>query len=235
MIKTLIDIIYPVRCPVCQEVATPKGQKICPECRKKIKFIKEPRCKRCSKPINSHEAEFCFDCSKKTFSYEKGMALCVYDKIMKTSITNFKYNNRREFADFYVDEIVDRFEREIMQINPDALIPIPIHSSKLKKRGFNQAELLAEKIGKRLNIPVYSHILLRNRKTEAQKELNEKQRLKNLENAFIFCKNGVELNKVILIDDIYTTGSTIEVCTKLLNNNNISYVYFICISIGNGF
>ena len=115
-----------------------------------------------------------------------------------------------------------------------ALIPVPIHPKRLRTRGFNQAEVLARKLGEALSLPVCAGILERSRNTEPQKELRASERLRNLEKAF--CVRGeCELpHSAILIDDIYTTGSTIEACARALKKAGMERVYFFALCIGQG-
>jgi ComF family protein len=240
VLKLLVDLLYPRRCPLCGDIVTPRGELACPPCKKKQKVIIEPRCKKCSKPIESDELEYCYDCERKQQHFMEGIALWEYDEIMKNSISNFKFNGKKEYGDFYIEEFLNNHGSKVLKISPDVLAPIPIHKSKLAGRGYNQAEILAEGIGKELNIPILPHLLLRNKKTLPQKQLNDKERLKNLEKAFLFSQKEREkfkkpINKVMLIDDIYTTGSTIEACTKILMQNGIEEVYFASICIGKGF
>ncbi len=240
LINTIIDILYPRRCPVCGGIAVPRGGLACTDCSSRLKPIEEPRCKKCSKPIDSEEKEYCHDCESKRYHYTNGFSLWIYDECMKKSIADFKYHGRREYGEFYVQELVKKFHDSIMSISPDVLVPVPIHKSKQLKRGYNQADILAKGIGKRLNIPVLSYLLKRDKNTLPQKQLNDKERLKNLEKAFIFDEeermtyNGI-IDTALLVDDIYTTGSTIEACTNILMQNGIKKVYFITISIGKGY
>lgn len=241
LLKSVINMIYPRCCPVCSKIVIPRDCKVCPQCKYLFKRIVEPRCKKCSKPIENEEKEYCFDCSSKNLHYIRGYAIWVYDDIMKKSISGYKFAGKKEYADYYVEEMITSYADEIHKIKPDCLIPIPIHRSKLRKRGFNQAELIAKGIAKELNIPIFAKTLIRNKKTLPQKGLNDKERLKNLMQAFSFSNKDIlnytngKLNKVILIDDIYTTGSTIEACTKVLIESGVHEVYFLCICIGKGF
>lgn len=240
MFQTILDIIYPVRCPICNEIVIPKGTKICASCWEKLHYIKEPRCKKCSKPIELEEKEYCSDCQRKNFNFEKGYAVWEYDAVMQHSIANFKYHNKKEYAKFYIQEMVEYYSDCIRKISPDVIVPIPIHRSKYLERGYNQTEILALGIGNKLEIPVLSHLLIRNKKTLPQKQLSDKERLRNLMEAFCYNDKLVNtyhetIKKVLLIDDIYTTGSTIEACTNVLKANGISEVYFIVLCIGKGF
>lgn len=175
----------------------------------------------------------------KEFHYVRGYSLWIYDSIMKESMAAFKYKGRKEYAAYYVDELISYLGDEIQCINPDVIIPIPIHPSRRRDRGYNQTELLAEELGKRMHIMVRSDILIRTVKTRPQKELSNVERMKNLERAFSIQKDcgspAIPYHKVLLIDDIYTTGSTIEACTKVLLAAGVGEIYFVTLCIGQGF
>ncbi len=131
--------------------------------------------------------------------------------------------------------MAEQYEDLLRSWNPDALVPIPLHKTRKRKRGFNQAQLLAEKLGKRLEIPVEKRILERTKKTGPQKELNDVQRRANLKNAFQVRQNDVRLKRIVLVDDIYTTGSTIDAAAAVLLEHGAEKVYFLTICIGRGF
>lgn len=232
--ECLLQSLYPRRCPICQQIIEERGGLACPECRRKLRYVKEPRCKKCGKPIERMEQEYCFDCGKKHRFYIQGAAVWIYDEQMKRSIYQFKYHNRREYADFYVQEILREYGGLIREWKADVLIPIPLHASRKRKRGFNQAEVLSRKLGQVLNLPVDAKSLKRVKKTVPQKELNDLNRMRNLKNAFKICGNKVKLKYVILVDDIYTTGSTIEEAAKVLLEHGARGVYFISLCIGRG-
>jgi ComF family protein len=240
LLQTLLDIVYPVRCPICGEIVVPKERMICEGCKDKLVYITEPRCKRCSKPIEEEEREYCCDCERKAFHYEMGYALWVYNEAMQQSIAAFKYHSRKEYRNFYIHELLRLYSKALSKLSLDAIIPVPIHRSKYLERGYNQAELLAKGIGKALGRPVYSDLLLRNKKTLPQKQLSDIERLRNLSEAFEIGTKRLNtdmssIKKVLLVDDIYTTGSTIEACSALLKSHGIEEVYFIVLCIGKGY
>ena len=114
------------------------------------------------------------------------------------------------------------------------MIPVPIHKRKLEKRGYNQAELLATALGKKLDIPVERELLARVVNTEPQKSLDPEHREQNLKKAFQCIEKSVSYKKALLVDDIYTTGATIEACTKGLHAAGIPDVYYTSVAIGTG-
>ena len=168
-----------------------------------------------------------------THLFREGRALYEYPCIRK-SVYRFKYGGRKEYALFYGDEIARHLGKVILSWKPDALIPVPLHSSRKRKRGYNQAGALAAEVGKRLEIPVLSGLIVRVKNTTPLKLLTPAMRQNNLKRAFKICGNVVKLNTIIIIDDIYTTGSTVDAMAAVLQEAGIKHVYFIALAIGKG-
>jgi len=186
------------------------------------------------------EKEYCSDCERKQYHFDKGFAVWVYSDDLRHSIAEFKYHNKKEYGRFYFGEMIRIYGHSIQKLSPDVVVPVPLHRSKYLERGYNQADILAKGIGKALGLPVLSQLLVRNKKTLPQKNLSDKERLRNLQEAFVineklFCYLRGKINSVLLVDDIYTTGSTIETCTNVLKSNGIDQVYFLVSCIGKGF
>lgn len=196
--------------------------------------MREPVCSRCGKPLSRAEEEYCADCARRRHAYTCGRAAFLYDARMRASIARFKYHNRREYADFYAAEILKAWGSLVRSWQPQALVPIPLHKSRRRYRGFNQAELVARRIGSALEIPVRTDLLFRVKKTLPQKELDDMKRKENLKNAFQVTENDVELKKVLLVDDIYTTGSTIDAAAAALGELGVEQIYYLSICIGRG-
>ncbi len=230
-LERVISWFYPRRCPVCEEIVL-FPDKICPSCRKKLHYIKEPICKCCGKELLEKEAELCYDCSRRKKSFRRGICLYSYASV-KEPLLAIKYQNKKEYADFFAEEFVLRKGRELRDLKAEGILPVPMYAGKKRRRGFNQAELLAKKIGKELQIPVYTKVLTRTKATVAQKELGQSQRMKNLEQAF-FVENSRGLRRVILFDDIYTTGATAEACSRVLRRAGIEEIYIAAVAIGAG-
>lgn len=231
--KGILEALYPPTCPICDRVEKPAV--ICPECRKKLRYIRSPRCLCCGKPVELEETERCFDCRRKHHEFEQGAALWAYTEESRNSVYRFKYQNCRVYAEVYGEELAKNLGGLVKMWKGEALIPVPVHARKRRQRGFNQAELLAREVGKHLEIPVETGILKRSRYTRPQKELDDNQRRKNLEKAFIIEKNVVQYKKVVLVDDIYTTGATMDACARVLKEKGAEQIYFLCLCIGQGF
>lgn len=233
----LSKILYPSRCPICGKV--PPGQhSCCPSCYRSITFVGQPFCFSCGKPLSSEEKEYCHDCVVHPKSFVRGFALAVYDSVTKPSMSAIKYKNKRQYLTFYASETIRTYGSLFLSLQFEAILPVPIHPKRMKKRGFNQASLFAHSIGNSLNIPVYDTLLTRTVNTLPQKNLTPAQRLHNLQKAFSLPKGyeqaRLPFRRVLLVDDIYTTGSTMEALTRLLMEHGVEKVYVFSICIGSG-
>ena len=186
---------------------------------------------KCGKQLKKEEKEYCGDCTQKEHFYQQGTALYDYGS-MADSIFRFKYGGRMEYALFYGKELYERKGSWLHAIRPDALVPVPIHPARKRKRGYNQAELLAEELGRILKLPAYTDLLIRVRDTKPQKTLSAKERKINLKRAFKTTQNIVQLQYILVVDDIYTTGSTLDAAAGALKEAGAKEVYACCISIG---
>ncbi len=167
--------------------------------------------------------------------YKQGKALWVYQTEVKQSVYRFKYQGRQEYARYYGRELARVYGGWIRQCGIQALVPIPLYKKRQRKRGFNQAGLIARELSRQIQIPVFEDLLVRVHNTRAQKELNDLERKNNLKKAFKTSVNKVQLNHILLIDDIYTTGSTMNEAAGELLHSGVSEVYCLSLSIGRGY
>lgn len=232
--NVILDLIYPKRCPFCKELRPYQEMQVCKKCLNKLEKVEKPYCMRCGKTVRENE-EYCKDCRTFSKSFRRGFPVFYYKEPLKSALYDFKYKNQREYGDFFANCTFKYYGEEIKKLGIDGLVPVPVHSHKRRIRGYNQAEILARYLGNYLQIKVYPNYLIRSKDTNPQKELNDKARIKNLKNAFKIGKNKIKLRKVLLVDDIYTSGATIEACTKVLLSNETEEVYYTSVAIGKGY
>lgn len=189
---------------------------------------------RCGKPVHREETEYCRDCEKAKFSYDRGKSLYLHQEPVSQAIYQFKFHNKRIYGEYFAEELAKEYSRQIRKWEITEIVPVPLHPKKRKKRGYNQAEILARELGKLLNIPVNSRCIYRVENTTPQKELNDKERRRNLRRAFAIDPKWVPSGNVLIIDDIYTTGSTIDAMSRLLKKKGTPKVHFLTVSIGQG-
>ena len=227
-----LDIIFPRRCAICDTVL-PWGQsEICETCKQGLKYSSGALCYKCGKPVKEYE-EYCYDCKNKEHSFKQGVALFPYEYI-RGSLYRFKYGGRKEYASCYGSYMAHYLKKWVRQWKPQALIPVPLHKKRKRKRGYNQAEVLANELSFYWKIPVINDLVIRGKNTLPMKELDGSERQNNLKKAFLLGRNDVKLSTVIIIDDIYTTGSTIDAVALVCKEAGIKNIYFLTISIGSG-
>lgn len=229
----LLDLFFPRRCPVCDEPVKPWNALICKECAQMPAYIEPPFCMKCGKHLNREEKEYCGDCAALTHLFDRGRALFAY-KSISSSIARFKYAGRQEYAAFYAACMANRLGVFIRECSAQALIPVPLHKSRLRHRGYNQAEALARELSALTGIPVMADWIVRVEKTAPMKDLSAQERQNNLKRAFKIRRNDVKLSTVIIIDDIYTTGSTMDAMSRELKKAGVKRIYFLSLAIGKG-
>ena len=237
----ILDWIFPPRCPVCDGLMD-SGELIHENCRRKLFFVKEPCCARCGRPLLSESQEYCMDCARKQKGqrknnepgFKQGKSLFLYKGMVKETMYRFKYSNKREYAEYFAREAAESYGDWIRQKGIQAIVPVPMYRHKQRVRGYNQAEVFARALSMELGIPLASNIVKRVRDTVPLKTLNPEERKNNLKNAFQGINNIVKYDHILLIDDIYTTGSTAEAVSQELINTGIKEVYLLCVCIGQG-
>ena len=238
----VLDMIYPRRCPICDEIVEvvsisngriKTGGHIHEKCNAKIRYIKGETCMKCGKPLsfNERDLEYCEDCRKVRHYYDRGFSVFDYRSV-SGSVYRFKYMGRQEYARFYGKAVARRYRRLFKRLGIDAIIPVPMYRKKEIKRGYNQAEVFAKFVGRELGIPVYSDVIARNKNTVPMKELDARERRINLKKAFNIVRNDVKFKCILIIDDIYTTGSTIDEIAHEFRDAGVQRVYFLTLAIG---
>lgn len=233
--KMLLDSLYPRCCPVCHKIVAKKDKIICDACLETLRPIAQPRCFQCGKSIRNTQQEYCGDCRKAAHIYDQGIGIYVYDDTMRRSIENFKFHGRREYGDFYIRAMAEYGRPYMRRWKPEGIVPIPMTVRKQRLRGFNQSEYLAEGLGKIYGIPVFCDAVMRVEEGKAQKELTAKERRRNLKRAFRIGENFTPCKSLLLVDDVYTTGSTIDAVAEILKENGAEKIYFLTLCQGKGF
>ena len=241
--ELISSLLFPRRCPVCDEILEPENVKkgIHSVCESKLYPIHGAVCMHCGRPLGDNNPEdftkeYCYDCMRKGYdrrSYIKqAKALYVYKGAIKQSMYRFKYSNKQEYAVFFAGRAVKEQGGWLRRIGAEVIVPVPLHRKKQRKRGYNQAEVFANEISKQTGIPVDTTLVRRVVDTAPQKVLNDLQRKNNLKNAFHSEKNVVQYKCIVVVDDIYTTGSTAEAVAKELIKRGTHRVYLLTVCIG---
>ena len=229
-----MDLLFPRRCPICDKPVKPYGALICDACRDVPQPVGSCTCCKCGKPVRPEE-EYCADCRRVRHIYYRGASVFRYRSV-SGSLYRFKYEKRREYADYYGREMGRTLEAFLSLIGerhrPAMLVPVPCSARRMRRRGYNQAAVLAEKVSENSRIPVEKGILFRSKDTKAMRTMSAAERQNNLKKAFHVYGNGVRLKSIMLIDDIYTTGATIDACAGALLEAGAQEVSFLTLAIG---
>lgn len=226
LLKRLTDIIYPPRCQACGEFLgrdstreTGPASSFCPDCYSDFQEIPSPRCPICSRPFASElpEDHLCEDCLKKAPFYAAIVAPYLYEGALMTAVHRFKYGSKSSLADS-LGPLLARFAEACVHGQGDFLtLPVPLHPKRLRQRGFNQSLLLARHVARHLGTELDFLSLRRVRYGSPQTGLGKEERRKNVLRAFRIEHPGkVKDRPVLLVDDVATTGNTLNECARVL-------------------
>ena len=230
LILVIRDILFPPCCAACQaRPFTPAGDHLCHNCLESIMLIEPPVCTVCGQPFHGPQGtdHTCGQCIKNPPSFDTARSVYQFQGSIKDLIHRIKYRD-----DGYALRALSSLAMEYMlpdHLMPDMVIPVPLHSKRLRKRGFNQSLRLARTIFP--HIPLGMDILTRTLNTKPQTELSMKERLRNVRNAFETASplpEGVET--ILLLDDVYTTGSTVRACAKALKKAGAKEVHVFTVA-----
>ena len=228
-----VNILYPRRCPVCDRPVRPMGALICPECEGVPRRVGTERCLRCGRKVPAH-MEYCRGCRERRHYFARGCSAFSYAGI-RTSLYRFKYMGRQEYAAWYGQEMTKALAQRVRKggfPRPDLIVPVPLSDKRMRKRGYNQAALLAREVSKRCHVPCLEGALLRVRDTKPLKTEGVLERQENLKRSFLVYGNDVKLKSIMLIDDIYTTGATVDACARALLSAGAVSVTFLTLASG---
>lgn len=208
---------------------------MCPNCLERMPLLVPPLCRRCGQPLRGEaaQAELCRLCRQEGRFFAFARAPAVYDGAVKDWIHRFKYGGERELGEA-LGVLMGRFlERERVLWPLDAVVPVPLHPSRLQERGFNQAEVLAKAVGAWVGRPVWTDVLQRARSTETQTKLPARARRDNVRGAFrSYRAQRIAGKRLLLVDDVLTSGATADEAARTLLKAGAAQVNVLCLAAG---
>lgn len=222
--NTVIDFILPPACNGCETV----GSLICATCTDKLIWLKEPLCIVCGQP--GFRPGKCRQCTKVLPPIDQIRAAVLYTDPMTRIMHQYKYYGQFGLTRSLTAMMLEPAQGLCNTHLPDLLIPIPLHPQREKERGYNQAYLLAAELSKILKIPVIERGLKRTRETEVQAQLTRRERAENMSGAFEIGSNTLSNCKVMLIDDVCTTGATFNAAASCLKAAGATHVTGLCVA-----
>ena len=209
-----LDVLFPPRCAGCQK----GGYVLCPACMAAIPPLLPPFCQHCGSPFPSTSPGTCRTCQYHPPLLHGLRAASIFQGSLRSYIHELKYEGKTRLAVPLGYLMAQAYARNGFQV--DALVPVPLHPDRQQQRGYNHAVLLAEACASYINVPLYSEALQRHRATPAQVGSNASQRYQNVAGAFLctpaFATGALSGRKILIIDDVCTTGATLEACAAPL-------------------
>lgn len=217
----LLDLLLPPRCLNCQT----NQSWLCQNCLRQIAFITTAVCQRCGAPVKFKNVSGCEQCQNNPFHYLDGLRAAAYfeNNPMRSAIHFLKYRNHQAVVSILGQILVDTYRRH--RLLAEVVAPVPLHPTRLQERGYNQSELLAREVAQLLDLSINTHTLYRNRQTESQVKLSAGERYQNVAGAFSCRNQELAGRKILLIDDVSTTGSTLEACAAALKASGVAAVW----------
>jgi ComF family protein len=225
--STLFQFFLPPQCPCCEKFLEEGQQGFCPNCLLKIRWIEPPFCSICGIPFISKEVENhpCGACETHGKYFTMARALGIYEGSLQEAIHRWKYEGKTHLTLFFAEWMAEGVKDYWGYDSIDLLIPVPLHPQRLRERGFNQALLLVKEISRRTGIPYQKTILRKKKPTLPQVNLSGAEREKGLKGAFqVIGKKDLDGKSVLLIDDVYTTGATVNECSKVLLGGGVKRI-----------
>lgn len=219
--ENLLDLIYPsnIYCISCGNIiddSRPYG--LCDACVRLLKWANGRTCSRCGKLLQEYYGPaLCSDCLDTSHAFEKGYTCVEYGAVERDILHRFKYKDKAYLGRKLAEIMYDRIQAEAL--SPDLILPVPMHKHKERLRGYNQAAVLAKSLAKLLERPYNGKLLIRTMETEAMSSLGAAERRRNIQGAFTVLtkkKSILKDKNILLVDDIYTTGSTADACSLAL-------------------
>lgn len=219
----LLSLLFPVRCVNCDR----SGSLLCNECQRKIEFVLPPLCPRCGSPSSNNQ--FCHQCQQAAPAIDGIRSVAFFEGPLRQAVHAFKYRGFHGLAAPLSSLMVVYCRRHPLPV--DVIVPVPLHRSRLRERGYNQAALLAQALGAELDLPVGTDWLVRTRATPPQVGLDASKRKMNVADAFR-CQNGdaVAGCRALLVDDVCTTGATLESCSLALRQARARSVWALTLA-----
>ena len=218
LVGLAVDSFFPRRCIGCGQV----GSFLCPECLRKLPRLLSPLCPTCGRPQAS--GIVCPSCRQRETEIDGIRSVFRFDEVIRKAIHQLKYGNLKAISPCLAELLTD-----YLRSNPlpgEALVCVPLHPRRLKERGYNQSSLLARETGRRIDLPVIEDCLIRVKQARPQaRAVDVEERRRNVADAFVCRDEKVSGKQIILIDDVCTSGATLESCATALKNKGATSVW----------
>jgi ComF family protein len=232
---SLLDILYPRTCAACGGPVGPDFHHVCWDCLSEVLYVRPPYCVLCGDPVEGRvdHAFTCFNCSSANPHFDRARSAARYHGVLQELLREFKYRDalwlRRDLTQLLESCATAHYD---VGGDIDAVAFVPLYPARRRERGYNQAEVLAGALARRLRKPLLSHCLMRVRATRTQTNLTAWERATNVRGAFRARRRRLEGRGILLVDDVMTTGATVNECARALKESGAARVYVVTVARG---
>jgi len=219
----LTSVVFPAGCLLCDALLTHARRiPLCETCLASFQRITPPSCRICGQPLavpaKPGDGEpLCWDCAKGKFGFQLARSFGVYEGALARAIVLLKYERIEPLGSFFAMRLLELVRNEPHLLPADVVIPVPLHRQSRKDRGYNQVDLFARPLARRLHVPYRPILLMRSRPRPEKHLLSLEERWEAVRGAFVMCRGGrVDNLRVLLLDDVMTTGATLDACARAL-------------------
>jgi ComF family protein len=223
-ISNSINVCFPPVCLHCQERIIEQDMWLCGDCYDKLSFMPEQQCPKCGYPTQQEE---CSNCEENHYVFTQAKSVFMFDGPAKTLVHELKYKGYTGIAKWFANQMYKAVLSEMPLPDVEYITAIPLHRVKKRERGFNQSELIARALALKLKIPYTDNLIKRKINTESQTLLNKTTRKKNLKDAYKPGRLQPTGKSILIIDDVFTTGTTVNEAGKVLLTAGAKQIYVL--------
>ncbi len=233
----LSSVVFPAPCRICDEPLTTASRiPVCDRCLNGFERIVEPMCQCCGRPfISSHAADaiqpLCRLCRIGAYAFGRARSYGNYDDALSAAVVLLKYEGVRPLGDWFASRLAEVVRQHGKDWRIDLVVPVPLHAARLHERGYNQAELIAKPLAKRLRLRFGSYLLVRTKPRPAQLILSRTERWTSVRGAYATReRTRVDNLRILLVDDVLTTGATLDACSRALKKAGAAAVFAVTVA-----
>jgi ComF family protein len=240
----LASVFLPAGCQLCEKVLIRASRlPICDECLGSFALIGEKICGRCGLPLDAFPVEptessqgaggelRCGPCRMDAYHFDRTRSVFRYEEAVVRAIVMLKFEEMEPLADWFAERLARRLSWDATYTGLDAVVPVPLHKTRHQERGFNQAEMLSKRLAKSLKLPHQGALLVRRQPRPNKHLLTERERWDAVRSAFAtIAGSRIDKKRVLLVDDVMTTGATLDACAKVLRDAGAAEVYGLTVA-----
>jgi len=230
-LEGLASLAFPAPCRICEATLTTASRiPVCSTCLDSLQPLPDTACQQCGRPFVSPVTAavpkpLCHLCRRGVYGFDLTRSFAAYNEPMVRAVVLLKYHAVTPLGGWFAARLAELIERDPGAFAADVVVPVPLHATRLRERGFNQAELIARPLAKRLGLPLKSYLLVRTKPRPDKLKLTRKERWRTVRGAYAMREDtSIDKVRVLLIDDVFTTGATLDACARVLRRAGASRV-----------